>query len=103
MNFNNNPIHKNNINHYNNSTYYTSDNKNNNLIYNECPICFNELKKEEITYKPMYNCLFNLLFNSNNNLCVLNCNHTFHRKCIIKWFNIDKTCPICRNKIKKIK
>lgn len=40
---------------------------------------------------------------------LLGCNHTFHRKCIIKW--IDKSqqynkllfasCPICRKKIDK--
>jgi hypothetical protein len=25
------------------------------------------------------------------------CGHTFHRKCINKWFKNIRTCPICRN------
>lgn len=29
---------------------------------------------------------------------ILNCNHSFHKKCIDKWFNSNTfmTCPICR-------
>lgn len=26
-----------------------------------------------------------------------NCEHTFHRKCIMHWVEINKTCPMCRN------
>jgi len=27
----------------------------------------------------------------------LNCNHSFHKKCIIKWFKkYNRTCPVCR-------
>jgi hypothetical protein len=30
----------------------------------------------------------------------LNCEHTFHKKCIDRWFKKDKDdCPMCRNKI----
>ena len=30
----------------------------------------------------------------------LECNHTFHKKCIDKWFKKDKNdCPMCRTKI----
>ena len=45
-------------------------------------------------------CLEN--FNDNNQYYNLDCNHTFHTKCIIDWFrtNDQKSCPICRNKPK---
>lgn len=28
----------------------------------------------------------------------LSCNHTFHSKCIDKWFKKDNRCPLCRKK-----
>tara|TARA_B110000208_G_scaffold48182_1_gene63750 strand:+ start:106 stop:471 length:366 start_codon:yes stop_codon:yes gene_type:complete len=28
-------------------------------------------------------------------LCILKCNHTYHKICIDKWFLKQKTCPIC--------
>ena len=60
-----------------------------------CSICFEELKTE-------------------NSFKLKNCNHIFHKECIIKWFNTLKTndnilgetetkksnsCPVCRNPI----
>ena len=27
---------------------------------------------------------------------ILECKHTFHRKCIDKWFEIKDECPVCR-------
>ena len=38
-----------------------------------CPICF-----------------------ENNSNWTLPCNHCFHKKCIQKWFQFNKTCPNCR-------
>ena len=26
----------------------------------------------------------------------LNCKHIFHKTCIIEWFNINQSCPLCR-------
>jgi len=41
-----------------------------------CPICLEE---------------------ASNNLCsTKNCNHTFHKNCIMKWLLKQKNCPICR-------
>jgi phage FluMu protein Com len=48
----------------------------------ECIICFDPLKNE--------------------NISILNCLHKFHTKCIKKWFNtqtknhIEKSCPLCK-------
>lgn len=34
------------------------------------------------------------------NICnaKLLCGHFFHSKCILKWVNVKKTCPICRRR-----
>ena len=45
---------------------------------NECIICF-------INYK-------------NNNMITTKCNHSFHKKCLLKWLKIDNICPVCRTK-----
>jgi surface protein len=34
---------------------------------------------------------------TNNNIVKVNCcNNNYHKDCLIKWFNIDNTCPTCR-------
>jgi len=45
-----------------------------------CTICLEELKEKEYYRELPY------------------CNHQFHKKCIDKWFKVNKqmTCPICR-------
>jgi predicted amidophosphoribosyltransferase len=40
----------------------------------DCPICYEKVKNE----------------------IILSCNHTFCGKCIKKWSNNKKTCPLCR-------
>ena len=42
-----------------------------------CSICLNEIE--------------------NNDEYKTNCNHTFHKKCIDKWFQKSHRCPLCRN------
>ena len=44
----------------------------------ECPICLSKIKD---------------IFFLNN------CNHFFCKKCIVRWFKISKTCPLCRTHI----
>ncbi len=45
-----------------------------NGIHDKCPICFNE-----------------------SELVTLQCNHSFHKNCITRWFKTGKlTCPCCR-------
>jgi len=61
---------------------YYRINNNDSLIKNNevCTVCLETYKVG--TYK--------------RNLC---CSHTFHKKCIDKWFKISESqnCPICRN------
>lgn len=35
-------------------------------------------------------------FKSNNILYGLNCDHFFHKKCIVRWFRENVNCPTCR-------
>ena len=46
----------------------------------ECPICLN-------------------VYHVNDDILVLYCEHTFHYTCAMKWFLINKSCPICRMEI----
>ena len=32
-------------------------------------------------------------------LIITKCGHKFHRKCITKWCNYSRTCPLCRSSI----
>jgi hypothetical protein len=31
--------------------------------------------------------------------CYLNCNHSFHTKCVNKWLAYSNTCPVCRQPV----
>jgi hypothetical protein len=51
------------------------------LLNENCSICLDTFKKGEYQR-------------------TLRCNHTFHKKCVDKWFCKDKSnCPMCRNEI----
>jgi Ring finger domain len=59
-----------------------------------CPICFEPIVHD------------------NGELHILDCLHTFHRECIIKWINLPRinnpmiyqlnTCPLCRTPVQQI-
>tara|TARA_Y100000385_G_C12908347_1_gene557285 strand:+ start:87 stop:635 length:549 start_codon:yes stop_codon:yes gene_type:complete len=51
------------------------------ILSENCVICKDKYKEEEFIIK-------------------LNCNHIFHKKCLVKWFEKDNTCPLCRNIVK---
>jgi hypothetical protein len=49
--------------------------------FETCPICFQELYKEEHVQTP--------------------CHHWFHKNCILDWLKKNSTCPVCRREITK--
>lgn len=60
---------------------YTRVGKKSSLLGCECSICLEKLILNEGVRK-------------------LSCKHTFHKKCIDKWFrHYSLTCPVCRNKL----
>lgn len=47
----------------------------------QCPICFDNIKEEEL-------------------ICKTPCNHIYHKKCLSKWLQQHKSsCPKCRSKV----
>jgi len=53
---------------------------NDNLLFDECSICLEKyIKKDKIIS--------------------LDCNHTFHKSCILLWLNENNSCPHCRENI----
>ena len=57
-----------------------------------------EEKEPETTEEPAMCGVCYTELNSDNTVNT-NCNHKFHRKCIIKWKSINDTCPLCRAKL----
>ncbi len=51
--------------------------KNDPLLKETCSICLDHYSRREGVRKS-------------------NCNHTFHKKCIDKWYKQNDSCPICR-------
>lgn len=51
------------------------------ILSENCVICTDLYKKDEFVIK-------------------LDCKHNFHKKCLLKWFDKDDTCPLCRNVVK---
>jgi hypothetical protein len=45
-------------------------------------------------------CLCDFVFDNkdtkHNNICQISCEHYFHKKCISKWLDKKKNCPLCR-------
>ena len=37
--------------------------------------------------------------NNDNESVQLDCNHSFHKQCMLKWCEKSQTCPICRSDI----
>ena len=65
------------------------DKKVKNIFNESCIICLENFKKgSEQT------------INENEKTAVLECEHKFHEKCIIKWLQKHNRCPICRREVK---
>ena len=79
------------------------------FIYIYTLIEYNYLKKNsndiDIELQQIHsNCVI-CLDRLNNNLLITQCNHLFHKKCILKWkSNCESnfTCPICRCNITQL-
>lgn len=41
--------------------------------------------------------------NEGDNLCTIDCAHTFHFKCIMEWGKYKRECPLCRTEIPVLK
>lgn len=59
---------------YRNKIYKNITQKINKIDIQECCICYD--KKSN---------------------CITNCKHQFHNKCLSQWFEVNKSCPLCRN------
>jgi hypothetical protein len=53
----------------------------------ECPICLNEFQLNDV------------VVSSADNKC---CQHVFHKKCLYRWFQVQSTCPCCRQNLIKM-
>lgn len=38
-------------------------------------------------------------FSRNHKIISLDCNHTFHSSCILRWYQDHVTCPVCREQL----
>ena len=68
----------------NRGTFYYYDKSDKEIIDKleiQCPICFDNIKEEEL-------------------ICKTPCNHIYHKKCLSKWLQQHKSsCPKCRSKV----
>ena len=88
----------------------------------ECAICLEEFNKEETTpndiiksieeyrikkYIQEHNSQYIDEYKINkiniNNTCIISCYHIFHNKCLLEWYKKNKSCPLCRKNLNKIK
>jgi len=84
-----------------------------------CSICLNSITKKYIMiHNTKYECISKndiydrlhrglnsypiAINNYSYNICKLECNHKFHKKCLFEWFNKSLTCPLCRTRIRYI-
>jgi hypothetical protein len=84
--------------------FLNSDNINNSYSIKENIIKSDKLRhyKYDTTLLDTFNkdcsiCLDN--FEDNDKTVVLDCNHRFHRDCILNWFKKELNCPLCRKNI----
>jgi len=86
-NDNNDNNNNDNNNNYNNNN---DDNDTDNINLIECFVCYESRNGNESPIK-----LRNQIYYTKN--CY--CDGFIHKKCLDKWFNKNKSCPICRNNI----
>ena len=70
----------------------------------KCNLCLSiDLKNEHKCISDTANsncpCCNNYLFNSTENLSVLKCGHTIHKKCLEQYIQYNFSCPLCKKSI----
>lgn len=56
-----------------------------------------KMKKKKIVKAPVHDCSICLMgIKTRLSSKTLKCGHKFHRRCILKWARINKSCPNCR-------
>ena len=57
-------------------------------------------RKKKLRYAVMkHECSICLSCINTRSLCITECCHFFHEKCLFEWYSLNKTCPICRHDI----
>jgi hypothetical protein len=93
-----------NINNILSTNYIKKINNNiNNTNFDECSICLEYLYQEKENNIYYFFKIIKNIFNNNDDICILSCNHIFHKKCILEWLEKEKTCPLCRVNLKIMK
>lgn len=68
-------------------------------VKDNCRQCNHKNIEDYVTYdKKKIDCSI-CCDDTGNNTTNLKCNHSYHTKCIFKWFETSKTCPLCRKNI----
>lgn len=78
------------VEHYDTTNYKKCElieNKDNPEIIEECFVCLQETNNQEIPIK---------LTHQNLYIKTCECQGYIHKDCLSKWYNINMTCPICR-------
>lgn len=66
-----------------------------------CTVCLEELKSAPIDAEPVGSSSSSSGGSGSDTTCVrLNvCQHIFHKRCILQWFQSNKTCPVCKQEV----
>ena len=65
--------------------------KNKNKIY---PVVFKNNSNKNYTSENCLICLEKISYGA----CLLDCGHNYHSTCILKWFEKEMKCPLCKEK-----
>jgi hypothetical protein len=66
------------------------------IKFQEINNIFLECQEDEKEVEEVEECIICFKDFSSKEKIKLRCNHSFHKRCILNWFERRKTCPICR-------
>merc|ERR1711997_389460 len=38
-------------------------------------------------------------YNADEEICTLECGHSYHKDCVVPWLEMHRTCPLCRHEV----